>query len=446
MSTPALWDTVTTFRDPDQTTAYLERSGDLPLNVSITPYFLWSTSRETSFQILGQHSHRFGAMNLHESHGNAVDFLAIMKNPLPRLTRLELDILDRKAVEGPHPFPPLKSLTLGNTTHLQHFQPSNLRKLGVGCDERGFQLPLLELPLLEFLARVPLLEELEFKVAHFYKFEEVREDILPVVLKHLQRVVFRGTRPEFIHSLTSNIIHPRRTKIVLVCYIPDHDFYASYYMFPRGMRLPIPTPPKYIRYQVVHDEDFSESSTCIDLISVDGRHTLIENRRGWPKGYSLKEAKVWIFEELDRPCFRFLQAVDLSSVERLCFERCGPNPAYIEELMGAMDKLETLVVVNADPYVEFMAMQTADPPNVICPLMRRLVVRFDLNIYTQWREMVELMKARAAYGSPLVQVKLTSSFSELLEEPAMSVELLEGVTEVRYDLGRSAVGWEWWKE
>ena len=147
-------------------------------------------------------------MNLHESHGNAVDFLAIMKNPLPRLTRLELDILDRKAVEGPHPFPPLKSLTLGNTTHLQHFQPSNLRKLGVGCDERGFQLPLLELPLLEFLARVPLLEELEFKVAHFYKFEEVREDMPPVVLKHLQRVVFRGTRSEFIHSLTHLQYHP----------------------------------------------------------------------------------------------------------------------------------------------------------------------------------------------------------------------------------------------
>ena len=383
-------------------------------------------------------------MKLYKGPHAAVDVLTIVENPFPRLTKLELDIPDGVAVEGLHSFPPLKSLTLdGDMTYLRRFQPFNLRKLGVGCVRQGFQLQSL----LEFLAKVPLLEELEFKVDHIFRIDELGEDVFPVVLKHLRRVVFRGARPKLLHPLISHILHPRHTKIILTCYIPhEYDEYDDSYLFPQGMHLPIPTPPKYIQYQVVHDEDFSESSTCIDLISVDGRHTLIENRRGWPKGYSLKEAKVWIFEELDRPCFRFLQAVDLSSVERLCFERCGPNPAYIEELMGAMDKLETLVVVNADPYVEFMAMQTVDPLNVICPLMRRLVVRFDLNIYTQWREMVELMKARAAYGSPLVQVKLTSSFSELLEEPAMSVELLEGVTEVRYDLGRSAVGWEWWKE
>ena len=385
-------------------------------------------------------------MNLHESHGNAVDFLAIMKNPLPRLTRLELDILDRKAVEGPHPFPPLKSLTLGNTTHLQHFQPSNLRKLGVGCDERGFQLPLLELPLLEFLARVPLLEELEFKVAHFYKFEEVREDMPPVVLKHLQRVVFRGTRPEFIHSLTSNIIHPRHTKIVLVCYIPDHDFYEPHHMFPRGMRLPIPTPPKYIRYQVVHDEDCSESNARIDLISIDGRHALIENRCAWPDDDSPR-AEYWTKEWLDDPCLEFLQTLDLSFVEKLCFELCPPYNSYVlRKLMGAMDKLETLVVVNGDPSTVFMAMKIQDPPNVICPLMRRLVVRCDLDISIPWGEIVELVETRATHGSPLEWATLISSFSELLEEPAKSVELLEGVTEVRYDLGRSTVGWEWWKE
>ena len=280
-------------------------------------------------------------MNLHESHWIAVDFLTILKNPLPRLTKLELDILDGEAIEGPHSFPPLKYLTLGNAMYLQYFQPSNLRKLGVGCDQQGFQLPMLE-----FLARVPLLEELEFKVTHFFETDEVREDIPPVVLKHLKRVVFRGTRPRSIHSLTSNIIHPRHTKFILVCYISEYEFYSPYYMFPRGMRLPIPTPPKYIRYQVIHDEDCSESNACLDLISVDGRHTLIENRCGWPDDDSSRAEDDWTEEWLDEQCLGFLRTLDLSFVEKLCFELCPLDTFYVlRKLMGAMDKLDTLVVV-----------------------------------------------------------------------------------------------------
>ena len=301
---------------------------------------------------------------------------------------------------------------------------------------------------MEFLAEAPLLEELEFKVDRYsFRIAEAGEGVLPVNLKHLQRIIFQGTRPNSLRPFTSHIIHPHHTKIVLTYYFPGNPNPFDLRVFPQEMQLPVPAPPKYIRYRVVHDEEFSETSTCIDLISADGRHTLVENRHGWPDGYSLEAAKSWATRELDGPCLKPLQTIDLSCAERLCFERCNLDPIFAKELMGAMDKLETLVVVNSDPSPIFAAMQGVQPPNMISPLMRRLVVRCDLsNVYPQWCGIVELVRARAAHGSPLEQVILASSFSKLPEGPVMSVELLEEVAEVKCDLGRNTLGWEWWKE
>ena len=385
-------------------------------------------------------------MKLYQGHISREDVFAIMEKPLPRLTKLDLEIPDGmtdRRIEGPHPFPALKSLILdGGITYLRYFQSSNLRKLGVSCYGWGFQPSSL----LKFLARAPLLEELELRVAqHSLRVYELGEDLPPVVLKHLQRIVFRGPRPKFLRSLTSHITHPHSTKIVLTCYLPNNHTNVDSQLFPQGIQLPIPSPPKYIRYRVIHNNESSETSTCIDLISIDGRHTLIENRHGWPRGYSLMEAEFWAARELDRPCLKFLKTINLSSVERLCFERCNPDPAAVGELMGRMDKLESLVVVNGNPYIIFLAMQGLEPSNVMCPLMRQLVVRYDLDIYTQWPEIAEDVETRATRGSPLERVTLTSSFSELFKDSVASIELLEEIVEVRYDLGRSTGGWEWWR-
>ena len=149
-----------------------------------------------------------------------------MENPFPRLAKLELEIPDGEIVqriEGPHPFPPLESLTLdGGMTYLQCFQSSNLWKLGVNCHGWVFQLPSL----LEFLAGAPLLE-LEFKVQHDSRVAELGEDIPPVNLRRLQRIVFRGTRPKLLRPLISHIIHPHHTKVILTCYLPDNHNYLE---------------------------------------------------------------------------------------------------------------------------------------------------------------------------------------------------------------------------
>jgi len=446
LSTPTLWDTISPFRDPDKTAAYLERSRGIPLNIST--YGPQLSGWMTSFRMLALHSRRFGTIRLSKHYVVCrEDVFSILENPLPRLTKLELTMTDGLVagiLESPHPFPPLKSLTLdGGMTYLQCFQPSNLRKLGVGCHGWESQLPSL----LEFIAKTPLLEELEFKVDQLHsEVVELGGDVPPVALKHLQRIVFRGTFPRFLRSLTSHIIHPHHTKITLECHLPNTHSQVGLEAFPQGMQLPIPTPPKHIRYRVIHDEELSETSACIDLISVDDRHTLIENRYDWPEGSSLREAELWASRELDTPCLKFLQTIDLSLVERFCFERFDPNLAVVEDLMGAMNKLGTLVVVNGDPHAIFMAIQGLEPPNVICPHMRRLVVRDDLDISTQWGEIVEIVETRASQGFPLERVTLTSSFSEPSKGFVTFAELLETITEVRYDLGRSTFGWEWWKE
>ena len=446
LSTPALWDAVTAFYDPEQTAVHLERSGDIPLNVSIVAGGLDSMCRSASFRMLGQHSHRFGAMRLGKSFLDTEDVFSIMENPFPHLIKLELQIPDGGVIgglEGPHPFPPLKSLTLdGGMRYLRRFQPSNLRKLGVGCYGWEFQLSSL----LEFLATAPLLEELEFKINQIAEIDGLGDDVPPVVLKHLQRIVFRGSRPKHFRSFTCHIVHPHYTKIILTCYLPDNRDYAESYAFPSGMQLPIPTPPKYIRYRIVHDEDLLESSACIDLISVDGRHTLIENRRGWSRGHSPGAAKARATRELDSPCLDFLQNLDLSSVERFCFEGCNPGLITVENVMCTMAKLETLVVVDGDPYNILDGMQGLGQSHVICPLMRRLVVRDDPAKCISLHELAGVVETRAVRGSPLERVTMTSSFSDPFDESAVFVELLEGITEVRYDLGRNAVGWEWWKE
>ena len=55
---------------------------------------------------------------------------------------------------------------------------------------------------------------------------------------------------------------------------------------------------------------------------------------------------------------RFLRSLDFSSMERSRFERCYPDPAVVEKVMGAMGKLETLVVVDGDSYSIFLAMHS----------------------------------------------------------------------------------------
>ena len=92
LSTPALWDTMTALHSPDQAAAHFERSEDIPFNLSIAASGLESAGWSSSFRMSGQHSHRFGATNLH--HHAREDVFAIMENPFPRLAKLELEILD----------------------------------------------------------------------------------------------------------------------------------------------------------------------------------------------------------------------------------------------------------------------------------------------------------------------------------------------------------------
>ena len=443
LSTPALWDVVTASNNPDKTIAYLERSGDVPLEVSITHYGIGSTGWETSFQALNQHSRRFRALTLHKYRRSRVDVLTIMENPFPLLTELEITILDVEQVErskGSYRFPSLKSLILhGDIGDLPWFPLTNLRKLGVSCYGWGFRPSHL----LGHLAEAPLLEELELAVDKISSIDELGENIPPVELKHLKRMVFRGTLPQGLRFLISRIVHPHDTKFVIKYDLQDNRKYPILHKLPQATHLPVLTTPRYIRYRLVHDEEFSETRTCVDLISTDGRHILIENRYCWPGDFTVSEARLW---DLDAPCFEFMTTFDLSYVERLCFEGRSPDPEVVRELLDATGKLETLVVVGANPLVIFMVMEGPKPPAGICPLLRRLVVRNDLDIFIRWEELVRIVRARAAMGSALEQVTLTSSFSELPGQPADSVALLEEVTEVGYDLGRNTVGWEWWKE
>ena len=447
LSTPTLWDAIAVSHSPDKTVAYLERSGDTTLNISIMTNGPESSGWTTSFRMLGQHAHRYGTLRLYEHHYPGGGVFTIMDNHFPRLTELELEIPYGVAfgrIEGPHPFPPLKSLILrGDMTCIRGFQPHSLRKLGVSCVGQGFQLPSL----LEFLAQAQLLEELKFEVDQCtFAVAELGQDVPPVPIEGLQRIVFRGTLPQSLRSLTSHIVHPHGTKIVLACHLPGTYGYPGSYPFPRGAQLPIPAPPKYIRCRLVHDEDLSESYARIDLISTDGRHTLIENRFTWYGDRSLSEAESLAADELNAPCLKFLQTIDLSSVERLCFERFNPDPHDVENLAALMDKLETLVVVDVNPRPIFKWLTSPRPREVICPLLRRLIIRCDLNRpYIPWGNLVEIIGTRASLGSPIERVTLTSSFSGLLEGHTSS-KLLEEIAEVTYDLGRNTFGWEWWKE
>jgi len=205
LSTPALWDVVTTSDNPDRTVAYLERSGDVPLKVVIATCGPEPTGWKTSFRVLGQHSHRFRTMRLHKDRNSGEDIFAIMGNPFPHLTELEITIPDVEPVarREDHPlFPSLKSLILrGDMGYLEWFQLTNLRKLGVDCFGWGFCPSVL----LGLLTKAPLLEELELKVDQNVLNSEFVGDLPPVVLKHLRRIVFQGTLPPFLRSLISHI-------------------------------------------------------------------------------------------------------------------------------------------------------------------------------------------------------------------------------------------------
>ena len=380
-----------------------------------------------------------------------MDMFPLIQNPCPHLLELYLEISDDitafQGIDDLGKFPSLKSLTLiGDIRHLRFSQPFNLRKLGVRCNGREFRLAFL----LELLAKVPLLEEFEV-----ISLDEAPTNIeanppSPVVLKHLQRLVFRGIRSDFPRILTSFITYSKDTTIVLTHCLPydalkSPPLISHHHMFPFGMQLPTTSPPKSIRYRDVQDDDASEARFCIDLISVDDQHTTIENCYRWADNSSPQMGRPF---ELDKPhieSLEFLHTLDLSFVERLCVEGCSPDPYTVGEVVGEMINLETLVVVNGYPHGIFTGLQVDEPAVVRCPLLRRLVVRQDVTGYMHWHVLLPVVEGKAARDSPLEEVMLTCSFNELLDELGGYAQLLERNTKVTYDLGRNTFGWEWWK-
>ena len=216
-------------------------------------------------------------------------------------------------------------------------------------------------------------------------------------------------------------------------------------MFPPGMQLPIPTPPKSIRFRTVQDGSLSETRCSIDLVSVDNKHISIENRCGWPDKCSSQEVRSFALEEFEIMCLKFLRTLDLSSVERFCIQQSSPDPVSLGEVMEEMINLRTLVVVNSYPCGILMGLEVDQPPTVRCPLLRRLVVRQDCQMYMHWGLLVPVVRDRTVHGSPLEWVTLTSSFNELPEEPEYPIQELERTAKVTYDFGRNTFGWEWWE-
>ena len=438
LSTPSLWNSVSTFEYPEQTKTYLERSGDAPLNIFIGSDKSWTPGTIASLQMLGSLSNRCQTVRLVQDHV-VMDVLPIIQNPCPRLTELylEINLTSFYRIENLDNFPSLKSLTLiGDPKHLRFSQPLNLRKLGLGCSG-VFRLA----PLLEVLARIPLLEEFEFNTpgGGLMIVKDSKDTQSPVALTRLQRLVFRGARSEFPRTLSLHITYPKSTKIILTYHLPHNSPFKLNIlrrMFPPRMQLPIVSPPKFVRYHEIQDEDLSETRYLIDLISIDGQHTSLENRYGWPGESSIQE-------KYHQECLGFLRTLDLSHVERFCIEGSNPNPGLLEGVMGNMTNLGTLVVVDGYPSGVFTGLKVREPSAVICPLLRRLIVRQDIPIPMHWHLLLPIVHDRAGPGSPLEQVTLTSSSNELPEEPEGHMEELERTVEVTYDLGRNTLGWDW---
>ena len=375
-----------------------------------------------------------------------MNIFPMIQNPCPHLLKLYLEISDGTTFQGINDlsrFPSLKSLTLiGDIRHLRFSQPFNLRKLGVSCNWRDFRLVFL----LDLLAKIPLLEEFEVITPDVAPTITEANPPTPVALKHLKRLIFRGIRSDFPCILTPLITYPKDTKLILthrlsydVLRFPSNPIYN---MFPFGTQLLTTSPPKFIRYREAQDDDASQAGFYIDLISVDGQHTSIENRYSW-MGSSPQGGRPFESNHPQIECLGFIRTLDLSFVERFCVELCSPDSFVIGEMMGEMKNLGTLVVVNGYPYGTFMGLAVHGAV-VRCPLMRRLVVRHDAMFHMHWDMFLPIMEARAAHGSPFEQVTLVSIFNEVNEEPA-DVQWLKSITEITYDLGRNTFGWEWWK-
>ena len=450
LSTPSLWSDISAFEHPEKTEAYLKRSGDTSLNTSIATNKLRTGGAISSFQMLNPILNRCRTATLLNRH-TGTDIIAIMKNSCPRLVELYLEIsggMTFHGIEDLSGFPLLRSLTLiGDTKHLRFSQPFNLRKLGVSHSGREFRLPSL----LQLLAKIPLLEEFEVTTTDPEPTIVKADAITPVVLKHLQRIVFRGIRSEFPRTLSTLVTYPNHTKIILTHHLPNATLNSPGLdprtrMFPSGMELPTISPPKHIRCRDVQDNDSSETKCCIDLISVDGQHISIESCYGWPDGFASGKTEGFTLEVPHAERLGFLRTLDLSFVERFCVEMYVPDPGLIGEVMGGMVNLATLVVVDGYPCGVLTGLEVSEPPAMTCPLLRRLVVRQDLGFfYMDWRMLLPIMEGRAAHGSPFERVTLTSSFKRLPAESKERIEQLERIAEVTYDYGRNTFGWEWWK-
>jgi len=98
--------------------------------------------------------------------------------------------------------------------------------------------------------------------------------------------------------------------------------------------------------------------------------------------------------------------------------------------MGGMVNLRALVAVNTSPYGFFPGLEVDQPPTVRYPLLRRLVCRQDRSSYVHWHLLLPIVHDKAARGSHLERVTLTSSFNGLPEEPKDLIQQLAGTAEI----------------
>lgn len=444
LSNPFLWRSINVFEHPEKVKTYIERTGNVTLDIFIDPEMLETLVEMPALSQLSGRCHTVKFLRCH----TLADF-DILRSPCPHLVELYLEVPYRTPLDGLEDFstfPSLKSLTLiGDVRLLRFSQPINLQKLGVGCNGWEFMLT----PFLELLSKMPSLEELEVIAPYGPPQITVSAEVqVPVVFNNLHRLVFRGIRSELIPVINSRITYPDHTKIILTYHLgysmtgihaPDRI------MFPDGMQLPTSSPPKFIRFQDVLNGDSLETICYLDFISVDGRHISVENRYAWSREASPDEVETFTSDVPHKECFGFLRTLDLSSVERFCIQDSRLEPGTLREIMENMVNLRTLVSVNGYPQVILLGLEGFIPTTVICPLLRRLVVRHDHPGYIHWRLLLPVINGRASKGFPLEQVTLASSFNEPLQCQGDFVELLEKSAEVTCDFGRNSYGWHWWE-
>ena len=425
-SRSSLW-TYLDCKDVDQTRVYVERSGSLPLEISLRK------SKDTSYCddaliVAVPHIGRLGSLTICAPPDTLSDLLNHFHFPAPLLTELKVVLNPRGP--GPDPvipntlFPghlsPLRKLSLsGVVTHLPWRNLSNLTVFEFRHPPRAMG-PLFAAQLLNFFESTPLLNRISLHDLIPVCFNDPHGRVVPLL--HLKELI--------IHKLPAHSTFIKHLSIQTASLVDlDFDFFTD--------STPIPA------CLANNFNNLCNITTIYLLLNDYKRMRLIG-----PSG-ELHMFGTWATTNrspfvAEHQFFWSLREFDLSKTQRLTVSNFSFSPGKeiekspIFQTLLLMKNLRTLTLVDVNnlSFIRSLNPRRNKSRIILCPELEELILRVERRDWLYLQELLEMALKRAKNFAKLASITIITP-DEICSKEVFRLKRCISRVEYQLDVGLS---------